>query len=139
MWLYIILIILFLYAIIRERFSWGCNNIWFGKPCNERKNILIVDNIPTELTTPEGAKRNITRLALAEGNRVYWRSAFIFGLFAVLFCVGIFVFMTASLEIKIFVAVFLVTGIIYFMLNFYNYHFNRIVSDVIQENLDLLS
>jgi hypothetical protein len=138
MWLYVILIVLFLYAIIRERFSWGCNNILFGVPCNERKNILIVDNIPTEGTTTTKAKQNITRLAVAEGNRVYWRSAFIFGLFAVLFCVGIFVFMSASLEIKIFIAVFLVTGIIYFMLNFYNYHFNRIVADVIQENLALL-
>lgn len=136
--LYFIILFLVLFAFSAEQMDKGSNLESSLAYLNDRKHVLIRPNMASPSDTPEIAQQKILQLSVAEGKRIYWRNAILFGLVITVLASIVFFLLEGSVEVKVFVIFFLTAGVIYFMQNHVNYHFNSVVSEVIKENLNTI-
>ena len=139
MFLYIVIVLILLYAFYHEvkdyRYTDKINGN--GKD-GERRHKLIADYIALPQDSREIVIGKTLSLCGSFSKRVIWRSALFFSLAIVLLLFLVFDNTCSPIETKIFVGFFLAGGIIYFMWNFYTFHFYDTVSGVLSENLSYL-
>lgn len=135
--LYIILLLLFIYAYFLTRKDLGC----FNSPnLNFFKRCEMVNNAAIQKIMDSSDPTNIKVSTLVDSyvNRVFWRPSFIFSLVIVGLLFLIFCKICASTEVKIFISVIISTFILYFMHNFYAYHIGDQVKVIIQKELGVI-
>jgi len=122
----LVLILINIYAIQKERESLNCQGFTIKKQCDELNSSYLKDALPKDTDTKTILENKLFKLISITDNTAYWRRCFIL---ATIICIVTKLF--CNLPMNSFVALHLViTGILYFYHNFMNFHVYKLAMNV---------
>lgn len=137
MWIYLVIALVFVYALYKEREALGCPTIPNGEDCDNAngKAVRGTKPLPTDPTPVIFDK--IRKAADFADRWVVWRISFLISLPSVLL-IYFFLYQRFPDEHETLMGLFIISAIVYFALNFYKFHLINYVKDNIDEGVKIL-
>ena len=138
MWVYLLIAAIVVYAIYKERQALGCPNMPDGTDCDNAngKPIKGTHPLPTEATNIVVEK---TKAAADFASKwVMWRTALILAVISTLL-IFYFLWQRFPTEKELAISGFVITGAVYFTLNFYKFHLFDHARNNIDDGIDILN
>lgn len=133
---YIIILILLVYACYKEAQALGCDGSC--KDCDNANGKAVAGTASSEADTNAEIYAKINKAASFTDRFVTWRIGYIVG-FAIALLVIFLLYQTLPTELE-FVVIILVAGaLIYFTFNFYTFHLIKCIEKNIKDSVNLLS
>jgi len=137
MYIYIFVGLLILFALYKERQALGCPEPPSGADCDNANGKAVSGTKPLPGDSNEVIYRKLQKAAAFGDRWVMWRIGFILSLPCMLL---IFWFLNQKLpsEKELVVGMFVITALVYFMMNFYKFHLINVVQNNIDEGIRIL-
>lgn len=136
MWVYIILVVLLIYAIIKEREALGCSSN-ICQDCDNQNGKAVKGTKPDETDTTDEIYDKIYKAATFTDRFVTWRIGYIVGFFAAILVVFL-LYQSFPTELELLVITLVVGILIYFTFSFYNFHLIKCIEKNIRESAAIL-
>ena len=120
-------IIVFIYAIFKEREEFGCSVLYGKKQCDELKSIYFKRTYPMESDTKEILMRKIKSILSIHLKISVWRKCFLISTLILFFTKGLNPEIKPQTLIGLHI---IIMSIIYFYHNIMNFHVYRIADDI---------
>ena len=138
MLIYIIVIIIVIYALYMERRELGCPPNFFGTNCDNQLGTALRGTKPSPEDDTTTVFSKMRKASLFSNKWVTWRIALITSFFS-----AIFIFYTLqnrlATEKELFVGMAVITGLVYYILNFYQYHLMNFAAANVGDGVDIIS
>lgn len=137
MWIYIIIIFITLFVIYKERQALGCPTIPDGSDCDNKNGKAVKG---TDIRNNDSVGQIFEKLKLAgsfSDRWVVWRFAIIISLTSTILCFYVLKKRFPS-EWELIVCMAIISTLIYYGLNFYNFHLFSHIKKNIAEGVDIL-
>lgn len=137
MYIYILVGLLVLFALYKERQALGCPDIPSGVDCDNANGKAVKGTLPLPSDSNDVIFQKIKKAADFSDRWVMWRIGFILSLPCVLLT---YFFLHKRLpdEKELTVGMFVIAALFYFTLNFYKFHLINYVRNNIDEGVDIL-
>lgn len=136
MWVYIILILVLVYCLLKERQSLGgSSNV--AQDCDNQNGKAVANTRSTESDTTEEIFAKINRAATFTDRFVTWRIGYIVGFGAALLIIFL-LYQSFPSELELLVVTLIVGVLIYFTFNFYSFHLIKCIEKNIRESAAIL-
>ena len=134
------IIVIFIYAIFKEREEFGCSKLFtIKKQCNELNSIYLQGTYPYPLDTKHILIKKLKSILSIHLKYAVWRKCFIIGCLIILFTKGL----NPDIKPHLLIGLHIITiSILYFYHNFMNFHLYRLADNIgtlILNNLDNLN
>lgn len=131
-----IIIIIFIYALFKERNEFGCSsNFSVKKHCNDLDSVYLKGTQPSNSDTKEVLIKKLKSILSIHLKYAVWRKCFIIATVIIFFTKGL----TPDIKPQTLIGLHLITlSIIYFYHNFMNFHVYRLADKVGTSILNLL-
>ena len=137
MWIYFLIALVFVYALYKERQALGCPTIPNGEDCDNANGKAVKGTRPLP-TDPTGAVFDKMRSAADFADKwVVWRVALLLSI-PCMFFIYFFLYQRIPLEHELLVGMFVISAIVYFVLNFYKFHLINHARNNINEGIRIL-
>jgi hypothetical protein len=137
MYIYIVIIIIILFAIYKERQALGCPNIPDGTDCDNANGKAVKGTKPSNNDSNNVIYEKIILGSKVSERMVTWRLSLLLSFFCV-FIMYFFMYQRIPLEKELAIGMFVITAIVYFTLNFYKFHLYDYVENNIFECIEIL-
>lgn len=147
MYIYILVGILILFALYKERQALGCPEPPSGADCDNDNGKAVRGTKPLPSDSNEIIYKKLQRAASFGDRWVMWRIGFILSLPCVLLTYFILSLPEGCSrgaqpkipsEKELVVGMFVITALVYFMLNFYKFHLINVVQNNVDEGVRIL-
>lgn len=137
MWVYIVMTLFLIYVIVKERQSLGCPTCPNGQDCDNQRGKATIGTRPDETDTTQEIYDKINKAATFTDRHVLWRIGYIIGFLAT-FIIIFILYQTIPTELELLVTTLIVWVLIYFTLNFYNFHLIKHIEKNIRDSAAIL-
>ncbi len=130
-----IIMLIFIYSILKEREEFGCSKFSIKKQCDESKSIYFNNTYPLTTDNKKILIKKLKSLLSMHLKYAVWRKCFI------ITTVIIFITKCIDIEIKYEFLIglhLIILGILYFYHNYLNFHIYRIASNIGSKILKML-
>jgi heme/copper-type cytochrome/quinol oxidase subunit 4 len=137
MWIYVCIFFLTLFVIYKERQALGCPNVPDGSDCNNKKGKAVKG---TRVKTDDNIDNIFHKLKKAGSfadRWVVWRLGFIIGITSTLICFYLLKKRFPT-EWELIICLTVISTLVYFSLNFYNFHLFQHIKENIERGVELL-
>jgi hypothetical protein len=135
MWIYLLIGVVVVYALIKEREQLGCFS--WGKDCdNSNGKPLRGTQCDSDDATSEVCEK-MKQAADFSSKWVIWRLALLSSLIAVLL-IFLFLYQRMPSEIETLASMFIITCVIYFTIAFYQFHLLKPAKEHLHTGIDIL-
>lgn len=137
MWIYIIIIFLTIFVIFKERQALGCPNIPDGRDCDNANGKAVKGTSPNRSDSISQIFEKLKLAGSFADRWVVWRLSFVVGITSTLLC---FYIMNQRLptEWELIVCSSIIMFLMYFCLNFYDFHLFSHIKQNISDGVELL-
>lgn len=118
---YIVIGVLFVYAVYKERQALGCKTVPDGTDCDNANGKAVKGTFPFLHDTKEVLKEKIELAVRAHERFVVWRLSFIIALISTL-AIWAMAFSRFPHESELLLSLFAIATLIYFSYGFYHFH-----------------
>ena len=132
MWIYLALVIIVIYAVYKERQALGCPTVPNGTDCDNANGKAIKGTQATVNDSNTTLLFKINKASEFTDKWVIWRLALILSMFCVL-TIFFILYQRFPEEQELFVGMFVITALVYFTFNFYQFH----LMDYIKQNIQM--
>lgn len=137
MWVYLLISVCFLYAFYKEREALGCPTIPNGEDCDNANGKAVRGTKPLPTDTNAVIFDKIRKAADFADRWVVWRISFLLSISCTLL-IYFFLYQRAPLEHEALMGIFVISAIVYSILNFYKFHLINYVRNNIDESVRIL-
>jgi hypothetical protein len=137
MWVYLLIVLVFVYALYKERQALGCPNIPNGEDCDNANGKAIKGTRPLPTDTTPVIFDKMRMAADFADKWVVWRGALLLSIPCV-FLIYFFLYQRIPLEHELLMGMFVITAVVYFVLNFYKFHLMDYARNNIDEGIKIL-
>jgi hypothetical protein len=121
MWIYLLIGILLLYVLYKERQALGCKTIPDGSDCDNANGKAVKGTEPHPRDTIEKLYSKIEKASKFMDRWVMWRMALLLS-FVCIMLIYFFLYQRIPTEEELVVGMFIITSLLYFTMNFYKFH-----------------
>lgn len=138
---YATLLILFVYALSKERESLGCfsifENLFQCKDCDNAQGKAVRGTSSSEKDSNDDIFQKIKLAASYSDRFVIWRFCFILGLLATIL-IHFLTFSSFPSEKDLIIGTLVVFSMVYFAMNFYKFHLVSYIRKNIEKSIEIL-
>lgn len=134
---YVIMVILLIYALYKENQALGCESLFSCKDCDNQNGKAVANTKSDETDTTEEIYAKINKAATFTDRFVTWRIGYIVGFAAALLIIFL-IYQSFPTELELLVITLIVGVLIYFTFNFYNFHLIKCIEKNIRESAAIL-
>ena len=137
MWITVLIVVLVIYAIFKERQAFGCPTIPNCTDCNNQKGKAVIGTLPEEGDSPSDIYGKLRKAGSYRERMVTWRRSLIFSFFL---CVFLWYILYQKFPGDYNLLVFIMVTIlcIYMFDSFYNFHLHNHIKQNINLSVDYL-
>jgi hypothetical protein len=144
--IYVLIAIIIIFTLYKERQALGCPSVPDGTDCDNANGKAVKNTKPSESDSDATLYQKIVRASEFADKWVMWR----IGVLVSVPCVFLIYFFCGGsssgskgrktpTEKELLVGMFVITAIVYFTLNFYNFHLMRVAQKHIKEAVSILA
>lgn len=137
MLVYIIIALILIFAVYKERQALGCPNIPNGRDCDNAHGKAVDGTEPLPSDPLHVLLSKISRASAFMNRWVTWRLAIIAS-FICTTVVWFFVFQSFPSEFQLSISMFVISAVVYFTLNFYKFHLGDYIQDNVSKSVSLV-
>lgn len=137
MWVYIILVVVLLYALYKEHQALGCDAVITCQDCDNQNGKAVIGTKPSILDSTEEIYAKIDKAASYTDRFVTWRICYIVGFLAAII-IAFILYQTLPTELELLIILLTVGILLYFTFNFYNFHLVKHIEKNIKESTVIL-
>lgn len=137
MWLYLLIGLLLIYALYKERQALGCPTVPNGEDCRNAQGKAVSGTTPSERDSTSDLYQKLKLAASFADRWVMWRMAFLMSAVGLALCF-FFWYRRLPTEFELALGLFVLTAVFYFTMNFYKFHLMSHVRKNIDQTVELL-
>lgn len=137
MWVYFLIAACFVYALYKEREALGCPTIPNGEDCDNANGKAVRGTKPFPTDSSPEIFGKIKKAAGFADRWVVWRISFLLALPCIFF-IFFFLYQRVPDEREAMIGIFVISAIVYSVLNFYKFHLINYIEANIDEGVKIL-
>lgn len=137
MWVYLIVGLISIYALYKERQALGCPSIPTGEDCDNQNGKAVRGTQPSSFDSNQDICLKLRRAGSYKDRFVFWRVAFLGGVVCA-FILWFILYQRVPSERELVVLILVIFSVFYLIDEFYKFHLVDHVKRNVQESLDIL-
>jgi hypothetical protein len=137
MLVYLLIGLFVIHVLYRERIDLGCPTNPIGTSCSNKDIAIVRDTRPEPSDPTPTLLKKVDKAANFANRWVTWRLAILLSVPAIILIYYI-TYQRFPSELELLVGIVVITGVTYYTINYYIYHFIDQVKDNITDSVDIL-